>query len=174
MTSAKKPDASPGAAKEPAEKRIGRPVGLASVLPKVTRTAMKRKGFAVGDVVHNWPAIVGTAIARQSCPESLSFGAGENGHGTLKVRVDGPLALELQHLAPLVIERVNGYYGYKVVEHLRIVQGPVARPEPRRTIAVRALTADERALLDKAIADTKDDGLRRALEALGREVLARG
>jgi len=167
MTSAKKPGNKPG------DKRIGRPVGLASVLPKVTRTAMKRKGFAVGDVVHNWAAIVGTALAGQSCPESLAFPGGENGRGVLKVRVDGPLALELQHLAPLVVERVNGYYGYPVVERLTIVQGPVARAIPKQRPPARPLTAAEKTLLDQAVADTKDDGLRRALAALGREVLSR-
>lgn len=154
-------------------RRTGKPVGLASVLPKVTRTAMKRKGFAVGDVVHNWPAIVGAAIAEQSCPESLTFPGGENGHGNLKVRVDGPLAIELQHLAPLVVERVNGYYGYKVVERLTIIQGPVARPTPKRRKPTRPLTADEEILLNRTVADTKDDSLRHALAALGREVLSR-
>lgn len=171
MTTPKETPDKPGDKRK--DKRIGKPVGLASVLPKVTRTAMKRKGFAVGDVVHNWSAIVGTAIAGQSCPESLSFRSGENGHGTLKVRVDGPLALELQHLAPLVIERVNGYYGYKVVERLSIVQGPVARPTVKQRKPVRPLTAEEETILNGAVADTKDDGLRRALAALGREVLSR-
>ncbi len=155
------------------DKRMRKPVGLASVLPKVTKTAMKRKGFAVGDVVHSWQSIVGEALSRQSCPESLYFPKNENGHGTLKVRVDGPLALELQHLAPLVIERVNGFYGYKVVERLTIVQGPVIRATPKVRKPVRPLTERERALLDEAVAGTKDDGLRHALESLGREVLAR-
>jgi hypothetical protein len=35
--------------------------------------------------------------------------------GTLTVRVEGAFALELQHLGPLVIERINRHYGWACV-----------------------------------------------------------
>ena len=54
---------------------------------------------------------------------------------TLVVRVESAFALEMQHLAPIVIERVNAHYGWRCVGRLVLKQGPVrrrpTRPAPR-------------------------------------------
>jgi len=47
--------------------------------------------------------------------------------GTLVVKVEGPYAIELQHLTPIVMERVNRYFGWRCVGRIAIRQGPVAR-----------------------------------------------
>ena len=44
---------------------------------------------------------------------------------TLVVRVESAFALELQHLAPLLIERINAHYGWRCVGRLVLKQGPV-------------------------------------------------
>ena len=46
-----------------------------------------------------------------------------HGDGVLQVRVAGPLAVELQHLAPQVLERVNTYLGYRAVTQLKLSRG---------------------------------------------------
>ncbi|MEL6289347.1 MAG: DciA family protein, partial [Pseudomonadota bacterium] len=45
--------------------------------------------------------------------------------GTLVLRVDGPLALELQHRSAQLIERINRYFGYRAIAALRILQAPL-------------------------------------------------
>lgn len=154
------------------QRRTGRPIGLAGPLSKVTRAALRRHGFAAGDILSRWPEIVGDTLAAQTCPEKLSFVASEGG-GTLRVRVDGPLGVELQHLAPLVIERINSYYGHRAVARMKLVQGPVTppaavEPPPRP----RPLSDTENRTLDGCIAATADPDLKEALRALGRRVLA--
>ena len=47
---------------------------------------------------------------------------------TLIVKVEGAMALELQHLAPQIIERLNNYYGYAAIGKLHIIQSPVTTP----------------------------------------------
>jgi hypothetical protein len=76
----------------------------------------------------------------------------------------------VQHLEPLVIERVNGYLGYRAVARLRLQQGPLgghrppARPEPP------PLTPADEARLREQTAAVEDEPLRGALEKLGRAV----
>jgi hypothetical protein len=159
--------------KPAAPRRPSKPQGLGAALAKVTKTAYRRRGFAMGDVLTNWNAIVGDALAAQSCPESLNFPQEKTSGGTLKVRVNGPLALELQHLAPLVIERVNGYYGFRAVERLSFIQGPIPQPERKRREPIRPLTADEEKALNALVPDLDDEDLRQSLLALGRSVLAK-
>lgn len=154
------------------ERRIGRPVGLAAPLSKATRAALRRHGFAAGDILSHWREIVGDTLAAQTCPEKLSFAAAEGG-GTLRVRVDGPLGIELQHLAPLVIERINTYYGHRAVARMKLVQGPVAPPaSPPPPPRLRPLSPSEERTLDGCVEATADPELREALRALGRRVLA--
>jgi hypothetical protein len=95
--------ATPGKAKADATKgdetrRSGGVRHLAGFLPRLTRAALGKRGFAEGGIVTDWAAIVGSELAASSLPEKLSFAQGARRDGTLQVRVTGAFALELQHL----------------------------------------------------------------------------
>ena len=147
------------------DKRARRPRALAAILPRVTKSAFRTHGFAEGGVLTDWPDIVGQPLADYTIPESL----GRN--GVLQVRVSGGWALELAHLEPLVLERIAGYYGYRAVERLSLVQGPVRPPGKSAEPARRPLEAEEETALDACIAGTSGAGLREALRRLGRAVI---
>ncbi len=139
---------------------------LAASLPKVTGKAFGRRGLAAGGLVADWPSIVGEQLAAVSLPRGLS----RAGQGTLTLRVESGHALTLQHLEPLVIERINGYLGYRAVARLRLQQGPLSgRPTPPRQPPAPLSEAEEAGL--RARTETvADETLRGALERLGRAV----
>jgi hypothetical protein len=150
------------------------PRALAGLLNKVTRPIFGKRGFAGGAVITEWPTIVGRHLAAHTAPERIAYQGGGRDHGVLHLRVDsGALATELQHLEPQLLDRINGYFGYRSVERLRIVHGPLppapAPPKP----APRALDRCEEKDLADRLADIKDEDLRAALDALGRVVVAR-
>ncbi|MDX1580648.1 MAG: DUF721 domain-containing protein, partial [Alphaproteobacteria bacterium] len=97
---------------DPHIRRHSGPRPLASLTRRMTEPAFRRQGFAQQDIVTRWAQIVGPALGETSLPEKLNFPPGKRRGGTLIVRVEGGMALELQHLAPQVIERVNSYFGY--------------------------------------------------------------
>jgi hypothetical protein len=88
----------------------------------------------------------------------------------LVVRVESAFALEMQHLAPIVIERVNAHYGWRCVGRLVLKQGRVRRsvlpaaPEP-------VLTEEERLRVADAVVAVDEDALREALERLGQAIV---
>jgi len=86
---------------------------------------------------------------------------------------NGSLATELMHLAPLLIERINGYFGFCAVARLKINQGPLPKARGRRARPIRPLAATEERGLMASLTDVEDAELRRALEALGRAVIGR-
>jgi hypothetical protein len=107
-------------------------------------------------------------------PERIAFPPGMRNGGTLHLRVgNGVAATTLQHLKPVLIERINGYFGYAAVVRLRLIQRPLpprpAAPRPR----VRALRGDEEARLKTCLESVPDGDLREALDALGRAILGR-
>ena len=156
------------------EKQSGKPAGVApeagrhmygpraigALVPGLVKPAFNKRAPATAQVVADWETIVGPAIAGVSVPRKLFS-------GTLAIGCSGPLALELQHLAPQLIERINRHLGKIAVTRLRFVQdAPLARvpPRPPRPAAVAQVRA--------AVAGLPAGDLRDALEALGRAVLA--
>ncbi len=166
----RRPDRRPSPATTPRNAAM-RP--LAAALPAVMKRAVGRRGFGEGALVTDWPAIVGPELATLSAPERLAFPPGERQGGVLHVRVAGPMAVELQHLEPLVIERVNGHFGHRAVARLRIVQGPLPPPARRAPPPAPApLNEGQEAQLALCLAGVAEAPLRAALERLGRALLA--
>ncbi len=105
---------------------------LAVSLPRVTKKLFGKRGFAEGGLAADWPGIVGAGLAARCRPGKLAFArAAERREGTLTLRVEAPFATEVQHLAPQIMERINGYFGYRAVARLRLQQVPY-RPGPER------------------------------------------
>ncbi|MFQ5774476.1 MAG: DUF721 domain-containing protein [Kiloniellaceae bacterium] len=148
---------------------------LAATLPKVTRRALGRRGFAEAGLIADWPSIVGEAVAARCAPKKLDRPRpGRQGEGTLTLRVEAGFALELQHLAPLLIERVNGYFGYRAVSRLKLFQAQALGPGAPARRPPRPLSAEEENALRRRTGAVEDEDLRQALERLGRAMLQRG
>jgi hypothetical protein len=139
---------------------------LASALHQVTAKIYRKRGFAAAGVVNNWPAIVGPQLARHTMPERLGA------DGTLRLRVDGPLATELQHLEPQILEKIAQYFGYRAVHRLRLIQGPLEKKPPPATPApTPELDSDSAKTLAGTLEGTRNAAVKNALARLGKAVL---
>lgn len=148
---------------------------IAATVPRVTRRALGRRGFAEGGLASDWSAIVGADLAARCIPERLAHARRAGGEGgTLTLRVEPGFATELQHLAPVLIDRINGHLGYRAVGRLKLRHaGPRARPAPRAAPARPLSEAEERDLRAR-VGAVGDEALRGALERLARAVRERG
>ncbi|OAN48103.1 hypothetical protein A6A04_04930 [Paramagnetospirillum marisnigri] len=147
-------------------------VSIAVPSGKVTRPVFGRHGFAGGALVVDWPAIVGSAVASHTLPVRIKFPPQDRADGTLVVKVaSGAFALEMQHLEPLILERINGYFGWKAVARLKLVQGPLPQPVRRpKTVARPAVTTAAPSTLAARLDSVEDPDLRAVLERLGRRL----
>ena len=127
------------------------------------------RGFAQIELVTRWSEIAGRELSEHCFPYRLSAG-GASG-ATLTLVADDRAALELQHQAPKIIDKINGYFGRAVVSKIKVVAGDIPRPHAGRARA-RPLTAAEEADLERRVRDVEDPGLRDALARLGRHALA--
>lgn len=140
----------------------------------LARQTFARYGFAYAELIVQWPAVVGEALAGASRPERLrwprasSSPDGRKQGATLVVRAAEGRALEIQHLAPRIIERINAFYGYYAVVALKIVQGPlpVGPIRQARPLAAPPACLD---LLD----GIGDDRLKQSLQRLAAGALPR-
>ena len=149
-----------------------RPVGkpLRELLNKLVGDAFARQGFASAELVTRWDDIVGHEIAAHSEPIKLQWPrrTDDDGEaGTLVLRVEGPAAIEIQHLAALICERVNRFLGWRAVERLALRQAPLRRRQPR---AARTEDPAAAAPIAETLSDIKDDELKEALARLGAAI----
>jgi hypothetical protein len=153
---------------------------LAEVLDACLGPSLAAQGFAASDILLAWPEIVGDRLARASRPVKVEWRRGPSARpgerpepATLVVRVESAVALDLQHLGPLVIERVNARYGWRCIGRLVLKQGPVRREAPEPASVPTLCEADRQRVAD-AVADVADEGVRAALDRLGRAVIGAG
>jgi hypothetical protein len=151
--------------KQGGERRPGfRAVG-ASLSRLVGPIVARHGGGVLARLKSKWAAIVGAELAVACWPESLARG------GVLKLRVAPAKALEIQHRAPLVVERINLFFGREAVTRLTLVQGPLPLSDAAARESARPLATGEIAALDRQLAEIDDPELRQALDRLGRAVV---
>ena len=151
-----------------------RPAPLAEFLDSCLGPTVAKQGFSGADIIVSWPEIVGERLAAYSQPVKVEWPRRASPDvpadpSTLVIRTESAFALEMQHLAPVIIERVNAFYGWRCVGRLVLKQGPVIRPaapEPRPEPGPA-----ERAQASEAARTVEEEDLRGALERLGSAVL---
>lgn len=123
----------------------------------------RHQGGLVVRLKTEWMAIAGRDLGAVTWPEALL-------RDVLKLRVVPARALELQHRAPLLIERINLFFGRAAVKRLVFVQGilPVAA---LTKVSPPSIPEPDAAALTGQVAGVADPELRAALAALGRAVI---
>jgi hypothetical protein len=117
-------------------------------------------------VKSDWPAIVGAELAAATWPAGLSR------DGALKLRTTGDRAIEIQHNAPMLIDRVNLFLGRKAVARIVLVQGPLLVPQQPRPASLPQIRGEETRTIENRLIGVADPELRAALLRLGRSVWA--
>ncbi|MEM7191809.1 MAG: DciA family protein, partial [Pseudomonadota bacterium] len=117
-------------------------------MEKALDEAARARGFATAALLSDWRTIAGAELARHTMPDKIIWprrrtgpydddeaDTARRGHkslgATLVLRIEGPRAIEVQHRATQMLERINAYFGYRAVTELRYLQAPISRvPRP--------------------------------------------
>ncbi|WP_457090656.1 DUF721 domain-containing protein [Microvirga sp. P5_D2] len=154
---------------------------LAEFLDVCLSPSMAAQGFATSDVIMAWADIVGERLAAFTQPLKIEWKKkaphadpeSRPEPSTLVIRVESAFALELQHQAPIIIDRVNTYYGWRCIGKLVLKQGPVRRVEKKRPPAP-TLTPEDQEKVSAAIGPIEEEGLKAALDRLGQAIVSSG
>ena len=155
-------------------KRGSAPKTLASQVGKLVKPIFGERGFTDSAIINDWREIAGEYLANHCMPEKIQYTHGGKSKGTLHLRIDnGGLAIQLQHLEAVLIERINAYFGFGAVECIRITQGPLPKTPENKFSSPRLLSETEEQSLFNCLRDINDDDLHHALERLGRAILSK-
>ena len=152
---------------------------LADFVPKILDPAVARQGFGESALLLDWEDIVGERLAAISKPIRLQWPPGgvtrdplePSPPAALVLRVEPGFGLEIQHLAAVLIDRVNAHLGWRCVGSLKIRQEKIERaPAPPRRPPENPLA---RAEAERQVQEMEEEALRNALVRLGARVLDR-
>jgi len=145
---------------------------LSVLLSDVFSDAYAKQGFAARELVTRWAEIAGADIARHSEPIKMQWPRPVEGQpqepATLVLRVEGPMALEIQHCSDRILERVNRFFGWHAVGRLALRQAPLSRRE--RPARPRPPDARAVAAIENTLSVVEDEALRAALARLGAAI----
>jgi len=147
-----------------------RPLSL--LLSDVFSDAYAKQGFAARELVTRWAEIAGADVAAYSEPLKMQWPRPVEGQqqepATLVLKVEGPMALEIQHKSNLILERVNRFFGWSAVGRLALRQAPLSRkdrPKPPDPPDPKAV-----AQVAESLGAVEDEQLRAALARLGAAI----
>lgn len=152
----------------PEPKRRNRTLSVADVLAGAMDPVLRKRGFASRDIITHWKAIAPKPFDETTQPDKLTWPRGGNAEGaTLYLRCAPGTAVFAQHEAPQIGAAVNRYFGYLLVNDVRLSAEPFTpgsgkkaqkRPQPSQSDIAKVGALTEK---------VEDDTLREALQALG-------
>ena len=89
-------------------------------LPKNIKKIIKKKGHIFSETLNNWKYIVGNEIFQICYPKSFK-NSNKFGISTLHVMVKRGHEVDLEYSKKEIIEKMNSFFGYTVVEKLKFI-----------------------------------------------------
>lgn len=143
--------------------------GLA--VSKIMRPLAKKHGGgrSAMSLERIWPEVMGPRWSKISTP--VRFLGGRDAR-TLVISAPGPAAALIMAQSGPIISRLNAHLGSGHVGRIKVVQSRMTAPNkvtPKRGLAPRQEVA-----LQDGLANVKNEKLKAALEAMGRNVISKG
>ncbi len=151
------------------------PSSLGKVLQGITSDFVSKEGFVWAVILQGWPLVVGDAYKDMVLPQKLQFPKGKTTEGTLSVLVENSgAAMLVQHLQPVILERVNRYFGYKALTKMVMRQGVFPSKTELTKFSFkkeRPLTGAEKEEIEGLLKTFPEGPLREALKNFGESLL---
>lgn len=159
----------------PEPKRRNRTLSVADALTGALDPVFRKRGFASRDIIANWATMAPAPYNTATTPDKLNWPRGEKSAegATLVLRCAPGHAMAAQHDAPRIAAAINRYFGYFLVNAVRLSAEPFT---PGSAVTAQKSAQPSQSVAAKVgaqVANVKDDGLREALRTLGHALSSR-
>ena len=101
-------------------------------LPKNIKKIIKKKGHIFSETLNNWKYIVGNEIFQICYPKSFK-NSNRFGVSTLHVMVKRGHEIDLEYSKKEIMDKMNSFFGYAVVEKLKFISFDDAQTKFKKT-----------------------------------------
>lgn len=151
---------------------------LSASMTPLIKKLLGAKGMAEVEILANWKNIVGEDLAKYSLPQRIEFKVGSRNNGTLYLMAaSGGFAMEIQHRTPLILEKINTFFGYQAVSKLKLIQNDgFINPETpavyEDNLEKKLVTKEEQNYIDSVTEDIQHKELKLSLQKLGKSIFS--
>ncbi|MBS0184979.1 MAG: DUF721 domain-containing protein [Proteobacteria bacterium] len=151
------------------------PQSIGLRIERLLEPFIRSHGFSEARIILDWEKIMGVSLASQTQPQKISFLKGQRGNGTLTLLVTSAIAPEILHLSPQIIERINGYFGYKAIEKIvlkhGLIKSSLSQHKENASSIRRKLEENEIQEIRSLVAEIPDENLKNVLSNLGVHIM---
>jgi len=141
------------------------------LIDKVTKNVFYSRGFAEKKIITDWRFIVGEVLYKKTVPQKIIFPKGKKTDGILYIQVAIGWATEIQHLEPIIIEKIASYFGYKAIKRMSILQAPIYHNYKKNTEPQKQISKEDRVIIENTVSKVSNNELKQRLAELGEAIL---
>ncbi len=133
-------------------------------LPKNIKRIIKKKGHIFSETLNNWKYIVGDDLFKVCYPKSFK-NSNKLGGGYLLIMVKRGHEVDMEYSKKQIVEKINSYFGYSVVEKLKLVSFDDNKTNFKKTKTIH--NAANSKYMNKII-NIKNDKIKKSLIELNK------
>ena len=92
----------------------------------ITAPILHKRGFQSPEIFHHWHDMIGDIIGNDSAFNTnivkITFPTQRRNHGTVYIASDPMAAMIIDQQKQHILQRLNSYFGYNAIEHIKIIQ----------------------------------------------------
>ncbi|MEO1249396.1 MAG: DciA family protein [Pseudomonadota bacterium] len=152
-------------------KRAQKTRSVAAFVNPIAKKALGGRPLALRELILSWRAAVGPDFATGTRPQAIS--RARAGEACLTLAVDPRLALAVQHDSQRLIDRVNTYFGYKLINRLKLVQRVIQPQDDQTSQPDLPVNNQDRQAVQAKVERISDDQSRAILQEMGELISVR-
>ena len=133
-------------------------------LPKNIKKIIKKKGHIFSETLNNWKYIVGDDLFKVCYPKSFK-NSNKLGVSCLLIMVKRGHEVDMEYSKKQILDKMNNYFGYSVVEKLKLTSFDDDQTNFKKTKINRNVTNSK--YMNKII-DIKNDKIKKSLIELSK------
>ena len=137
---------------------------FSDTLPKNIKKIIKKKGHIYSETLNNWKYIVGDEIFKFSYPRFFKH-SNKFGVSCLIIMVKRGHEIDLEYSKKQIIDKMNSYFGYSVVEKVKLISFDDDQTNFKKTKINHNATNSK--YMNKII-DIKNDKIKKSLIELSK------
>lgn len=146
--------------------RQGKTRRVGSLIANAITPVCQQNGFIQARILLEWDHIV-PQFSHLCIPVRIKFPWPHRHNGCLIVRATGSMAVQMVYYEPVILDKINQYFGYQAVSSLKFDQGPLSLKTSPKKAVQKPLPDEVQSFLEAQVQPIEDDRLRAALLSLG-------
>jgi len=146
--------------------RQGKTRRVGSLVSGTITPVCQKNGFIQARILLEWDHIV-PQFSQLCTPVKIKFPWPQRHQGCLVVRATGSMAVQIVYYEPLILEKINQYFGYQAVSSLKFDQEPFSPKVLSKKSTQKSLPNETLSFLEAQVQPVEDERLRAALLSLG-------